>query len=322
MTGLAPIPGSFDYSLFGLHLRSELALPELAPADPAMDAQIRIGLAPLEVPPRPGFEPYAIPGGVAFAVEGVARYAVIGGDTILVDPEAGSPRRNVRLYLLGSALGMLIQQRGMLPLHANAIEIAGRAFAFVGPSGAGKSTLAAWMHDRGHRAIADDVCVVSFDDCNRAVVNPGLPRLRLWKDALEGTGRTAVNFDQSYAGTESAEKFDVPLDLDKIAQREGDPVLLGGIYILDQGPDRSIVPIRGVKAFDAISSNIYRGGYLSLTDQQSRYWSTCTELARSVSVFTAIRRWGYASFDEEAGALLAHASALAGRQAGGIGVEA
>ena len=73
------------------------------------------------------------------------------------------PDANIRLYLLGSAMGVLLHQRGLLPLHANAVEIDGKAFAFMGASGSGKSTLAAWFHDHGYRIIADDVCAVRFE---------------------------------------------------------------------------------------------------------------------------------------------------------------
>ena len=61
-------------------------------------------------------------------------------------------------------MGAALHQRGILPLHANAVEIDHRAVAFMGASGAGKSTLAAWFHDQGYPILADDVCVIRADD--------------------------------------------------------------------------------------------------------------------------------------------------------------
>ena len=51
-----------------------------------------------------------------------------------IDPEndftaPGASSRNVRVFLLGSAFGALLHQRGLLPLHANAVEVDGRAVA-------------------------------------------------------------------------------------------------------------------------------------------------------------------------------------------------
>ena len=124
----------------------------------------------------------------------VARYRIEGGTEIVVDAHPSAPDRNIRLYLLGLAFGALLHQRGLLPLHANAVEVDGKAVAFMGESGAGKSTLAAWFHDRGHRIVADDVCVVGFSKGGQAFAHPGLPRLRLWDEALEASGRSAADF--------------------------------------------------------------------------------------------------------------------------------
>ena len=121
------------------------------------------------------------------------------------------PERNVRLFLLGSAFGVLLHQRGLLPLHANAIEIDGRAVAFMGPSGAGKSTLAAWFHDRAFRVIADNVCAISRNSEGRRQAAPGLPRLRLWAEALELMGRSSHALNRSFVDDDD-EKFDVPMD--------------------------------------------------------------------------------------------------------------
>src|SRR5258708_39789946 len=81
-------------------------------------------------------------------------------------------------------MGAIFHQRGLLPLHANAIEVGGQAVAFVGPSGAGKSTLAAYFRDRGYRVLCDDVWVVSFGSDGEPLAWPGVPRVKLWGDAL------------------------------------------------------------------------------------------------------------------------------------------
>jgi hypothetical protein len=105
------------------------------------------------------------------------------------------------------------------------VEIGGRACLFIGRSGAGKSTLAAWFHDRGHRVLADDVCAISLDG-GKAMAMPGVPRLRLWKDAVERSGRSTDSFERSFDGHD---KFDVPT-------RSGPdlrPLAVAACYILD-----------------------------------------------------------------------------------------
>ena len=167
------------YRLFGLHLCSALDLPELCSDTLGGDPDVHIRMTRSDVTDSEA----------SLVIDGIARFAVRNGNEIIVSPEPGVPERNVRLYLLGSAMGILLHQRGLLPLHANAIEIDGKAVAFMGPSGSGKSTLAAWFHDQGYCVIADDVLVVRFDQEGQAQACAGLPRLRLWKDVLEATGR-------------------------------------------------------------------------------------------------------------------------------------
>ena len=178
------------YRLFGLTIASEIDLPELFEAErgPA-DIVFRRGtVAPL----GPDAVDYVaqVDGGVTVEIPKIARFHIRDGSEIIIDAENCADPRSVRVFLLGTASGVLIHQRGLLPLHANAIELGSEAFAFSGESGAGKSTLAAWFHDRGARIIADDVCVIGLGQGGEALAMPGLPRFRLWREALERSGRS------------------------------------------------------------------------------------------------------------------------------------
>jgi hypothetical protein len=283
--------GPFHYRLFGLAIRSDLAIPELRDAATGSEPDVTIHLG-------------AGPGGPNIVIDGVARYNVIGGRDIYVSPVPGVSPRNVRLYLLGSAMGLLLHQRGLLPLHANAIELDGRAIAFMGPSGSGKSTLAAWFHDRGRVVVADDVCVVGFAQDNAAFVQPGLPRLRLWKEALEASGRNPAHFARSYAGDEDWDKFDVPLD--NGGARKGS-VTLGGIYVLAAGDESRIERLGGVEAAEALFANTYRGHFVASAGEPKLHWEACIRLVQSIPIFRAVRRWGLERMDEDAERLLLHA---------------
>ena len=298
-----------DYAVFGLRIRSELALPELfEPAGPGEpDVQIRLGEMPggRELPP--GL--HIIDGTAMLFIEGVARFRISGGSEIVVDPEPTVPAANVRLFLLGSALGALLHQRGLLPLHANAVEIGGDAVAFMGGSGSGKSTLAAWFHDQGHRILADDVCVVGFGPAGRPQALPGLPRFRLWRDAIEGSGRETKDFDRSYAGDEDYEKYDVPVAAPAAAAEPGP---LRALYVLERGDRFGIEPLGGLDAAEAIIANTYRGGFLDTVGSREAHWQASIRLARSTPVFRCERVWGAELLDEQARAMRDHAQKSGG----------
>ncbi|MEO8548090.1 MAG: hypothetical protein ABI422_06960 [Sphingomicrobium sp.] len=299
---------TFDYSVFGLHIRSDLALPELLGADPQSEPQVfvRIGDVPAAAASSSGLQP--IEGGVVLTVDDIARYAITGGSRITIDRQANVPDVNVRLYLLGSAMGVLLHQRGVLPLHANAVEIGSRAFAFMGASGAGKSTLAVWFHEHGYRVLADDVCAVNFGADDTPLVTPGLPRLRLWKEALEGTGRQAADFSRSYAGDDSYDKYDVP-----IAHGAAVPasVEIAGIYVLGKGDSFSIRPLKGLEAAEAVFANTYRGTYVPAAGNVRGHWESCVKLVGSTPIFQLSRAWDLSRISGEIQEIVAHATQIA-----------
>jgi hypothetical protein len=291
------------YRAFGLVLCSEIPLPELAvePArSEAADVEIRSG--PLD--PDSGESGYtATPEGTLLFVPRIGRYLIRDGREIIVAPAEGAPERNVRLFLLGSALGALLHQRGLLPLHANAIEMDGKAVAFSGHSGAGKSTIAAWFHDRGHRILSDDVCVIGFDEAGRALAYPGIPRLRLWREALEASGREAESYRRSFDATD---KYDVPSDRHAL-----EPLPLAAIYLLRQAEQgasgAAIARLRGVDCVETLVANTYRGAYLRTIGRTGEHLAACLRVSRQVPVFRAARLWGFERFDEQAEVLRAHA---------------
>jgi len=74
-------------------------------------------------------------------------------------PPAARSRRWERL-VLAQALPLAALMQGREVFHASAVELCGRAVAFLGPSGAGKTTVAAFLIARGARLVTDDVLAV------------------------------------------------------------------------------------------------------------------------------------------------------------------
>jgi hypothetical protein len=305
MTALAE--GSHDYSVFGLRVRSALRLPELFPAggDGVPDVIIEQGHIPEANGAKPGLN--AVDGALLFVIPEVATFRIASGSHIIVDPRPGVAERNVALYLLGSAFGALLHQRGLLPLHANAIQIGGRAVAFMGPSRAGKSTLAAWFQRQGYSIISDDVCVIGFHGDGKPYAIPGLPRLRLWAEALDHLRHDYSGLERSYFGAEEVEKYDVPIDEKSVATEN---ITVAGIYLLDQRDEARIERLEGADAAEAVFANTYRGTFLPATGGEQRHWAAATQLVRSVPVFRASRVWDLGRFDEQNRKLLDHAQQL------------
>lgn len=299
-------PSARTYRIFGLGIQSEIPLPELDEVrlEQPSDVSIRFGPVPR---PLDGNEPQ----GLSVASEGailnivaVARYWIRGGSEIVIEPCPGSSDRNLRLFLLGSAFAAVLHQRGLLPLHANAVEIDGRAVAFMGHSGAGKSTLAAWFHDRGFNILADDVCVIRTE-AGKVLAHAGIPRLRLWRDALELTGRSALDYEASF---DDADKYNLPTQ----SRPSRESIELSQVYLLVKAADAApaIDRLQGVEAVDALVANTYRGRYVPLVGETHRHLLQCLSLVQKVPVFRARRVWGMPGFDEQARLLEEHARAF------------
>lgn len=289
------------FRLFGLVVDSQVPLSELVADTGGAPPDVRIALGPEK--PVGGERGITAAGdGLLFTLPGLACYTVSGGTDILVEPAPGASGRDLRLYLLGSVFGALLHQRGLLPLHANAIEVGGRAVAFMGASGAGKSTLANWFGDRGHRVLADDVCVVRLE-AEGPLAEPGLPRLRLWRDALATSGRDAAEYRPSFDGLD---KYDVPTG--KCASAA---LPLVAVYLLGRSDAPGIVRFQGAAAVEALVANTYRGAYVPLVGATAGHFAACVRLARQVPVFAAERTWGFDCFDAQAERLRLHAEGRA-----------
>jgi hypothetical protein len=293
------------YRLFGLTVASELTLPELNPAfgDAPADVTIRLG----SVPAAPNLpQGLSVEGDTAILnIDEAGRYRIANGREIVVEPGPGMSGRNVRLYLLGSAFGAILYQRGLLPLHANAIVVGGKAIGFLGHPGAGKSTMAAWFHDRGWPLLADDVCVVTFAADGSVVAHAGIPRLRLWREALEASGRTTDGYELSF---DDMDKYNVPT----LGADAPDSAPLDHLYLLEragEGAPAAIEALGGAAAVGVLSANSYRGQYARLMGKSGPHLMACAALAKAVPLFRAPRLWGLDRLEEEGRRLEDHARA-------------
>lgn len=296
-----------NYDVFGLRVWSEVLLPDLFEARGEGVADVSIRLAPVDAPAPGAPSVWGLTGDGGHAVltiENIARYAIVGGNSIVVDRAEGVAPADLRLFLLGSAFGALFHQRGLLPLHANAIAIGDGAVAFMGRSGAGKSTMAGAFLDRGFALLADDVCVVTQGADERAMAQPGLPRLRLWRDAVEASGRNSADLEVAFVGHE---KYVVPTHAGQA--REALP--LTRIYLLGELGEgeigQRIRRLTGVEALQTVMANIYRGHYLPPLGGTERNLRQCVELVRTVPVFQVQRQWGYDVIAEQMQLIEAHA---------------
>ena len=274
------------YRAYQLLIASDLELPELAAAD-ASDATIdvQIGLGDVGHGADAGrrqIGPYAwcARDELWLDVPNIARFLVQQGARITVQIQPGADQDSVRLFLLGSAFGALLAQRGLLVLHGNAIRIGDQCLVCVGTSGIGKSTLAAGFLKRGYSVLADDVVPVDAD-C-RAI--PGFARVKLWRDSADQLGVDTEPLERLRPGLN---KFSYPLG----AQFEPQALPIRWVYILDKDTldQPQFSPIAGMQRFLTLTHNTYRKRFLEGMGRQADHLKRCGQLADSAHVVQLLR---------------------------------
>jgi hypothetical protein len=305
----------YRYRLAGLGFQSSLPLPELGtewPEAPEADVLIAEGAVPLPPQgpaPRGGMAWSSTPERCLLDIHGVARFRVSGGQRITFERAGGVGDDFLRLYLLGSVLGVLWHQRGLLPLHAGAVAIDGRAWAFVGQSGAGKSSLVVTMAACGAGYLCDDVCVVQLaadTDVDRgALVWPGLARLRVSPEICALL---------TLADTPPLD----PMGKHTLAPRWPRPSgtrPLAGVVVLEtdrQAAQPALERLDAAAALGALLTHTYRPEYLS-TEQRARHFRACAALAAQVPVYRLRRPWGTQRLRDDAERLITLLGSLGGR---------
>lgn len=308
-------PGTrYQYRLGHFRIRSALELPELDPlpataAEPDIEILLDPPLGPVLNAAAPAdrrdAEPTRQSSELAwFEIPGVARYQLEQGRRIRVRPAHHSSPDEVRAYLLGTAYGVLCHQRDTFVLHASAtIDNGGHAVAFAGQSGSGKSTTGAWLAAQGYTLLTDDVCTITEVGTELPVVQPGPPRIKLWRDTLRvlGVEPTGLRRDSS-----RADKYH--LVADRQTSATGAP--LAAIYLLDGRIDAPAAAVEGpIDHLDAIAAMVehtYRVETLGPLGLTRRHFERCAALVRRVPVFRLHRPRALAALPAVVDALESH----------------
>jgi hypothetical protein len=187
---------------------------------------------------------------------------------------------DVAPFLLGPVLGIVLRLRGVTSLHASAVEIGGKAVAFVGVPGAGKSTTAAIFAQNGYSVLTDDIVALEKHE-SEFLVHPGYPFLNLLPRSLALLrGFTEV--------TEEADRYAEKrqLMLDGHERRfEKDMLPLGAVYFLaERSNDASKTTVSAISAQEALIalvSNTYANKMLD-QEMRAREFNALGELVRLV----------------------------------------
>jgi hypothetical protein len=280
----------FKYSVFGLFLHSNVALPGIAPVASAVispEVDLRLGISPdcegisstgeeelsnvssyFHEDGEPIFRMWRLAKGA------LLRGAYLDGTQFWVDRKcerlwitwpSTSSLEDASTYLLGPVLGILLRLRGVTCLHASAVSFGDYSVAFVGCAGAGKSTTAAAFARQGNGILSDDI-VALVEKQEDFYVLPAYPHLCLWPDsvnALYGSPEALPRFVPDW------EKRRLPLG-EACTRFESRTLPLGAVYILGDRRRDPAPCVENVAPQDALISLVTETYANKILDRELR----------------------------------------------------
>ncbi|WP_158537610.1 hypothetical protein [Bradyrhizobium sp. MOS003] len=295
-------PGG-DLFLCGWRVRSDLALPELTPwigDDREADLTIRIGAIPSRLDDARDVSPLlqvTSQKQARLSIDGVASYWLRSSHEIVVDPQMAADSPDIRTFLFGTVLGLLVHCRGLMPLHASCIRIGGKGVAISGMSGAGKSTLAAALTRRGHALVSDDICVIDTGAAGGPVVRPAFPRVKLWQDSLEAMGLGSDGLEANRFGQRkyylrfagAADFHTEPVSLKAVFLLRAQNVALSG-----QAEIQKLPPMAAVAG---LNDQIYRKRTAAIWGREGELFQAIGQIVSAADVYRLSRRTDFSELD-------------------------
>lgn len=174
----------------------------------------------------------------------VAKFHIRNASEVFVEMY-DCPEELVIYPLMGMVMGLILQLRGNLVMHANAVEVDGLAVGFMGDKGAGKSTTSAAFISNGFKLITDDVMPINFEDGFKIL--SGFPQMKVTDDLLAnidlGFGELLPRI--IYPGLEKQQ-------LGLGTHFAAESLDLGRTYVLERGETAQIIDYSVKDGFEAM----------------------------------------------------------------------
>ncbi|PWJ58239.1 hypothetical protein CLV98_10497 [Dyadobacter jejuensis] len=292
----------YFYTAFGLHIQSQIPLPELSVAKEGQEVDLTIEVAPIDLPTMAPTNIHRRGVMATFGKnqrddlllhwEGIANFQASSGKLLRIDPLI-TDENLLSLFTVSEALGLILFQRGDFLLHASAVRVGDEAWCFMGNPGAGKSTTAASFIKAGCPLLSDDLTAIRFDRQGVPFVIPAYPQLKIWEQTVKG-----LDYD-----TESLTPVSEGVNKFSYQPKEGfdhTPVRLKRVFFLHKARNRKYmealsavsIPIELLKNFP-LPASLVQNDTLKLHFQQSFQIAGFADLFRKRrdKSFDALHEW-------------------------------
>jgi hypothetical protein len=309
----------YSYSLYGLHLASNLPLSNILPAVsistpvelvvnfaclPQITSSARSGSliytsAATSATGEPSLRIWELPGGAFLRLaysDGTEFWIDSSWKTVWAIWSDSSSLEDTLCYFLGPISGLLLRLRGRVCLHASAVELHGACIVFAGCEGAGKSTTAAAFAQLGSPVLSDDI-VALVEKEGTFHCHPAYPRVNLWPSSVKLLYGSEEALPLIAAGWE---KRFLGLGQDGMPKFSERALPLRAIYVFGNPADASALCVESLSRKDALLglvANTYAGNFID-AKQRGEEFELLSRLVAEVPVRKVNPRRGLVSINK------------------------
>ena len=215
---------------------------------------------------------------VAGIFPGQFRFVSVKGEFVQFETQPGCIPEVVQAYLANFVLGVVLRQRGYLPIHASSVALGPHVVLFAGNSGTGKSTTAEYFLSRGYSLLAEDSSVLDLAAGNIRVL-PGPKRIKLRPQAAAWLHDDVTELARFYDAT------DVRVRTEGIPYCS-EPATLSHIYVFSHQScqQNQVVSLRPVAALLELIRHTRATGVFNSHEIAAIHLSQCEQVVQAVPV--------------------------------------
>ena len=296
---------AYLYTAYGLIISTTFPCPVLkpVPAGQTPDVTVSESLVPENLSARLAGDPndfWEAQAGSFLMRAGPAagKFLAEDGVRVTVQRAPAAEDKMLAFFFLDTVLAAILQQRGMVVLHANAAVTPKGAIVVSGVSGAGKSTTLAALLQRGCSMLSDDITALQMDASGVVQNLPGIPQMHLTEDSASALG-TDISEIPRYAW----KRMKAAVPTQTVMSGQASP--LRALYLMDTHPQDNleVKALAGVEKFDALQKCIY--GPLLPEEHPARF-ALFAAIMQQVHIYRVRRPENRWSLDELVDTILAN----------------
>ena len=276
---------TYYYKIYGLIIKSEIRLEELVELDShkVNKVDVNISFSNMTDDIKKEIDNGRVRnyerGYIWFNIRDIGIYKIENGENITIECYGDIKLDDIKLYLLGSCLGIVLLEKDKLPIHGGSININNKGIILMGNKGAGKSTLTSALRLKGYNLISDDISVV--EKCNGYIIKSGYPRQKLCEDAMSKLGYVKEKFETIIV--DNKVKYTIPAE-DKFINKDSD---LNTIFYLSTGNVENVkcIELKGKEKLEILIENIYRIEVFRALGIQSKHIKQYLDIVKQIPMY-------------------------------------